>query len=383
MQDLRALVVDDSKVGRLTMRRKLEAMGIRVELAESGPQALDMLSRQRPDLIFMDHMMPDMDGFEVTRRIQASPALRDIPVIIVSGNDEAGFVEEARQAGALDAMTKPPATEALESLLASLPSRTEAAVAAAPPPAEPRVEAGALAESAVAALRTEVDERLAVQAASLDELDRRLAELAARPAPDLPALAADLEQRLAAGLAGQQARGDGQAAEFETLRATLRARLDAQAGELAAKTASLRQDLESVTGEVGRLGEELRAARTEIEARLAGLEAALETTSRAERVEHAEAAAQTGAAVRELTVDLVAVRAESAALRERLDASSPRAVIMDAAAGGGPAPATRDDDAGARGELDRLRAGFKRLAGMTLLGGAVLLVIALFALMRG
>ncbi len=314
MQDLRALVVDDSKVGRLTMQRKLEAMGIRVELAESGPEALDMLSRQRPDLIFMDHMMPDMDGFEVTRRIQASPALRDIPVIIVSGNDEAGFVEEARQAGALDVMTKPPATEALESLLASLPSRAGEPAEAT----EPSVEVVARLESAVAALRAELDERLARQAASLDALDRRLAELAARPAPDLPALSADLEQRLA----GQQARSDGQAAEFARLRETLLARLDAQAGESAAKTASLRQDL-------------------------------------------------------------VAVRSELAALHARLEESRPPELLMDAAAGGGPAPATRDDDAGARGELDRLRAGFRRLTGMTLLGGAVLLVIAILALMRG
>ena len=82
MQNLLALVVDDSKVGRLTMMKKLEAMGLKVELAESGPQALDYLSRQHPDLIFMDHMMPEMDGFEVTRRLKADPATREIPVII-------------------------------------------------------------------------------------------------------------------------------------------------------------------------------------------------------------------------------------------------------------------------------------------------------------
>ncbi|KAF0165242.1 MAG: hypothetical protein FD158_2925, partial [bacterium] len=248
---------------------------------------------------------------------------------------------------------------------------------------EPRVEAVARVESAVAALRAELDERLARQAASLDELGRRLAVLAVRPAPDLPALSADLEQRLAAGLAGQQARIDRQAAEFETLRETLLARLDAQAGELAAKTGSLRQDLESVTGEVGRLGEALRAARTEIEARLAGLDAALETRSRAERVEHAEAAAQAEAAVREVAADLVAVRSELAALQARLDESRLRQFVADAVAGSGPAPATRDDDSVARDELDRLRAGFRRLTGMTLLGGALLLVIAVLALMRG
>jgi CheY-like chemotaxis protein len=322
----------------------------------------------------MDHMMPDMDGFEVTRRIKASPALRDIPVIIVSGNDEASFVEEARQAGALDAMTKPPATEALESLLASLPSRAEIAVAAAPPPAEPRVEVGALVESAVAALRTEVDERLAVQAVNLDELNLRLADLAA--------LSTDLEQRLAAGLAGQQARSDSQAAEFATLRETLLARLDAQAAELAAETASVRQDLARVGEQVGRLGEELRAVRTDFEARLAGLEAAPQPASRTDVEARAEAAA------REVAADLAALRAELATLEERLDESRPdesrlRQLVADALAASVPAPASADHESVPSGELDRLRAGFKRLAGMTLLGGTVLLVIAVLALMRG
>jgi len=382
MQDLRALVVDDSKVGRLTMQRKLEAMGIRVELAESGPQALDMLARQPPDLVFMDHMMPDMDGFEVTRRIKASPAMRDIPVIIVSGNDEASFVEEARQAGALDAMTKPPATEALESLLASLPSRAEIAVAAAPPPAEPRVEVGALVESAVAVLRTEVDERLAAQAANLDELNLRLTDLAARPAPDLAALTTDLEQRLAAGLAGQQARGDSQAAEFATLREALLARLDAQAAELAAETASVRRELARVGEQVGRLGEELRGVRVDFETRFAGLEAAPQPASRTDAEASAEAAA------REVAADLAALRAEWATLEARLDESRPeesrlRQWVADALAASGPAPATAEHESVPPGELDRLRTGFKRLAGMTLLGGGVLLVIALFALMRG
>ena len=85
MHDLRALVVDDSKVGRLTMLKKLEAIGVKVDLTESGQQALDYLAQNQPDLIFMDHMMPDMDGFEVTRGIKAAPATRNIPVFIVTG----------------------------------------------------------------------------------------------------------------------------------------------------------------------------------------------------------------------------------------------------------------------------------------------------------
>lgn len=139
MSNKRALVVDDSKVGRLTMKKKLEAIGVTVELVDSGQEALDYLAQQRPDVIFMDHMMPDMDGFETTRRIKSAPATHDIPVIIISGNDDEAFVQEARSTGAIHAITKPPAAGVLEGILGSLPelaaAPAPAAVAqAAPPP---------------------------------------------------------------------------------------------------------------------------------------------------------------------------------------------------------------------------------------------------------
>ena len=133
MQNMKALVVDDSKVGRLTMQKKLEAFGIGVDLAESGLEALQYLERNRPDMIFMDHMMPDLDGFEATRRIKASPATRDIPVIIISGSDDEAFVRDARAIGALDAIAKPPANDAIERILVSLPRS-----AAAGQPTEPK-----------------------------------------------------------------------------------------------------------------------------------------------------------------------------------------------------------------------------------------------------
>jgi len=73
MRNMKALVVDDSKVGRLTMQKKLEAFGVGVDLAESGLEALNYLEHHRPDVIFMDHVMPELDGFEATRRIKAAP----------------------------------------------------------------------------------------------------------------------------------------------------------------------------------------------------------------------------------------------------------------------------------------------------------------------
>ncbi len=367
MSDLRALVVDDSKVGRLTMQRKLEAMGLHVDLAESGPQALDWLSRQQPDLIFLDHMMPDMDGFEVTRRIKTDPALRDIPVILVSGNDEAGFREMARQAGALDAMAKPPATEALESLLAGLSTRAAEAATASPAtaPAVPREGIRGMVEDALTALWTEFDQRLARQAAALDAVNERLAALAAHPVVDPAALAGQLERGLAAGLAAQQARTDAQSAEFENARQAILVRLDAEAAEWAAQTAFLRQRVEGLVAELARLEDDLRTTRSDLEAGLAGLAAAREQTARTQAGE------------------LAALRAELAGLAARFDEARLREWLAEAMAAADTVPAGAGGEVVRHEEFARLRAGLRRLVGFTLLGGTLLLAIVLWTLLRG
>ncbi|MFN3595053.1 MAG: response regulator, partial [Thiobacillaceae bacterium] len=159
--NMRALVVDDSKVGRLTMQKKLEAFGIGVDLAESGLEALSYLERRRPDMIFMDHMMPGLDGFEATRRIKSSPATRDIPVIIISGSDDEAFVRDARAVGADGAIAKPPTSEAIERILTTLPrpgtAPVEAATAAPPlPSASPTPPAAAPDQAALHAMLEEV-----------------------------------------------------------------------------------------------------------------------------------------------------------------------------------------------------------------------------------
>jgi CheY-like chemotaxis protein len=251
MQEQRALVVDDSKVGRLTMMKKLEAIGMKVELAESGQQALDYLARQQPDMIFMDHMMPELDGFEVTRRIKASPAIRHIPVIIISGNDEASFVEEARAAGAVDAIAKPPANEVLEALLASLPKlRAEAALAAAAKPAmaavpEPVIEPAAAPSIDMAEVRALV-ERLtgAVLAPLRDEFRADLQASTDGLLPQMENLRQDVHDA--------RARVDAHTAQIEQ-------RIDGWGGRLDA----LAETLDRVTRDV----QTVHATRSELEQR--------------------------------------------------------------------------------------------------------------------
>jgi CheY-like chemotaxis protein len=117
-----ALVVDDSKLARITLKKKLEQRDLQVEMVESGQGALDYLREQKPDIIFMDHLMPDIDGFETTRRIKADPETRHIPVIMCSGKENENYLEEAQAIGASSVLSKPPENSALDAVLADIPA---------------------------------------------------------------------------------------------------------------------------------------------------------------------------------------------------------------------------------------------------------------------
>ena len=68
-----ALIVDDSKLARITLRKKLDKLDVDVDLAESAEQAISMLQEKRPDIVFMDHLMPDMDGLVTTLHFIEAP----------------------------------------------------------------------------------------------------------------------------------------------------------------------------------------------------------------------------------------------------------------------------------------------------------------------
>jgi CheY-like chemotaxis protein len=101
-----ALVVDDSAVARHTLRKLLTAHGIAAEEAESAEAALDHLKHQRPDVIFMDHMMPGMDGFQALEAIKANPATATIPVMMYTSQEGELYVGQARALGAFGVLPK-------------------------------------------------------------------------------------------------------------------------------------------------------------------------------------------------------------------------------------------------------------------------------------
>jgi CheY-like chemotaxis protein len=76
-------------------------------VAEDGARGLAMAAQEHPDLILMDMSLPEVDGWEATRRIKADPALRHIPVIGLSAHAMSGDAERAFQAGCDDYLTKP------------------------------------------------------------------------------------------------------------------------------------------------------------------------------------------------------------------------------------------------------------------------------------
>lgn len=260
MRNLKALVVDDSKVGRLTMQKKLEAFGVGVDLAESGQEALSYLERQRPDMIFMDHMMPDLDGFETTRRIKAVPATRDIPIIIISGSDDEAFVRDARAIGALDAIAKPPSNDAIKRILASLPQAPAAMAEREVTPAVARatLQTGTTALFDQTAIQAMVEARIGVaierlHSAWLDELRTRLEAEFANERQLQRGWISRIEQRLDATMTGlaDLARV---ASESEALRQglhTLDTRLMTLESATAGMTTPTEAWLESVDQRVG------------------------------------------------------------------------------------------------------------------------------------
>jgi len=101
------LVVDDQPINVQLLKRKLEKEGITILTAYSGQEALDVVSRVKPDLILLDVMMPDMDGIEVCQRLQAAESSRHIPVIFVTARTSKEGKIEGLGVGAVDYITKP------------------------------------------------------------------------------------------------------------------------------------------------------------------------------------------------------------------------------------------------------------------------------------
>lgn len=101
------LVVDDDPDNRDMLARRLQRAGYKVALAETGRQALDLVRGAKFDLVLLDLIMPDLDGLQVLQEMKADPALRHLPVIMLSALDDEQGIARCIEVGASDYVAKP------------------------------------------------------------------------------------------------------------------------------------------------------------------------------------------------------------------------------------------------------------------------------------
>ena len=107
MPALKILVIDDQPINVQLLKRKFEREGLQVIAAYNGRDGLALIKRDKPDLVLLDVMMPDMDGIEVCQRMQADEETRAIPVIFITARTNKESKLEGLGVGAVDYITKP------------------------------------------------------------------------------------------------------------------------------------------------------------------------------------------------------------------------------------------------------------------------------------
>jgi CheY-like chemotaxis protein len=159
MSAKRALIVDDSRSARAFLSRILERYDLQVDGAASAEEALEYLTRARPDVIFMDHLMPGMDGFQALTAIKNDPRTAMIPIMMYTSQEGELYLSQARALGALGVLPKQTKPMDVSRALEQLHLLGESAPVAATGQHEQRVrEAGSAFEPA--RLRDEAAESL-------------------------------------------------------------------------------------------------------------------------------------------------------------------------------------------------------------------------------
>jgi two-component system cell cycle response regulator DivK len=103
----RILIVEDNEENRDSLSRRLQRRGFDVSVATNGKAGVEMAIAEKPDLILMDMNMPEVDGWEATRRIKAAPEGKEVCVIAITAHAMSGDRERALEAGCSEYHTKP------------------------------------------------------------------------------------------------------------------------------------------------------------------------------------------------------------------------------------------------------------------------------------
>lgn len=117
MGSKKILIVDDKPHVLRVLKDKLTRSGYEVAMAVNGRQALEAVESQRPDLIFLDIMMPELDGYSVCATLKEAPATRDIPVVFLTAKGQDFDRLRALKLGAEDFVSKPFSPRAILALV--------------------------------------------------------------------------------------------------------------------------------------------------------------------------------------------------------------------------------------------------------------------------
>lgn len=159
----KALVVDDSRLARIALSKLLAPHNIDVVMAASSEEAISTAREQSPDIIFMDYMMPDVDGYETTQVICSDPELGHIPVVMCTSQDTEEDRKRARECGAKGFLTKPTTQPVLDKVINAVNKLSDKAKARAqqttsvPASSTPPISSTSVTPSSLSAARQTID----------------------------------------------------------------------------------------------------------------------------------------------------------------------------------------------------------------------------------
>ncbi len=205
----RALVVDDSRLACTVLTRMLERQGFEVQMAGSAGEALARLRTERPDVIFLDHLMAGLSGLEALKLIKSNPELVSLPVVMYTSQESAEFEAAARAAGAsgvlskhIDRLDLPRLLESL-GLLSAVPVRERRATTSVEPATvTPLAQRRSVPTGAPTARATQVIPGRSLREAVAPLLDRQREQLRAELLAEFAILESH-EDRLSRGLIGR------------------------------------------------------------------------------------------------------------------------------------------------------------------------------------
>lgn len=114
MADIKVLVVDDTAINLMLMKKIISTYGCEVDTAGSGEEALKLLTENKYDIVFMDYLMPQMDGVETTQNIRKNS---DVPVVAITGDTSDEVQELFKNAGINDFVEKPVPPDVVKEML--------------------------------------------------------------------------------------------------------------------------------------------------------------------------------------------------------------------------------------------------------------------------